>query len=184
MDLPILVGAVSLRSCPGQEFHGEVFNHLTALYNFALSMTQNEDDAADLVQETYLRALRFQHQFQPGTNLRAWLFKILRNVLNKSYLRRSREPTVEDPELEEGAATLAEAERVRGREAASLVRVDVNAALKRLSNPFQTTILLSDVEGFSVEEIADIMGCPKNTVKTRLFRGRALLRKRLRDYRN
>ncbi|MFQ5882496.1 MAG: sigma-70 family RNA polymerase sigma factor [Candidatus Methylomirabilales bacterium] len=168
-------------------FQHEAVKHLTSLYNFALSMAKNEQDAADLVQETYLRALRFRHRFQPGTNLRAWLFKILRNAFIDSYWRRARESGIEDLDHEVSSATLAEVEGVRGAALGpvnSLVRIDLNEALEQLPEPFRTAILLSDVEGLSVEEIAEVMRCPKNTVKTRLFRGRRLLREPLEDYRS
>ncbi|MFQ5656730.1 MAG: sigma-70 family RNA polymerase sigma factor [Candidatus Methylomirabilales bacterium] len=169
-------------------FQHEAVKHLTSLYNFALGLTRNnQDDAADLVQETYLRAVRFQNRFRPGTNLRAWLFKILRNVYIDSYWRRSREPAMEDLEREGGSATVAEVEGVYGREAGPLnrlVRIDLNQALEDLPEPFRTAILLSDIEGLGIEEIAEIMDSPRNTVKTRLFRGRGLLRQRLKDYGN
>ncbi|MFQ5989492.1 MAG: sigma-70 family RNA polymerase sigma factor [Candidatus Methylomirabilales bacterium] len=168
-------------------FQHEAVKHLTSLYNFALGLAKNEEDAADLVQETYLRALRFRHRFQPGTNLRAWLFKILRHAFIDNYWRRSREPALEDPDPESGSATLAEVEGVRGEQAGPLdrlVRVDLKEALEQLPDPFRTAILLSDVEGLSIEEIAEIMESPKNTVKTRLFRGRQMLRKLLSDYGN
>ena len=169
-------------------FQHEAVKHLTSLYNFALGLAKNnQDDAADLVQETYLRAMRFQNRFQPGTNLRAWLFKILRNVYIDSYWRRSREPPIEDLESGGGSATMTEVEGVHGAGLGPLnrlVRVDLGHALDELPDPFRTAILLSDVEGLSIEEIAEIMDCPKNTVKTRLFRGRSLLRQRLSDYRS
>jgi len=166
-------------------FQNEAVKHLTSLYNFALWMAKNDQDAADLVQETYLRALRFWHRFEPGTNLRAWLFKILRNAFIDSTGRLTRESGMEDLEQEVKSATLAEVEGVHGAESGPLnrlVRMDVNKALEQLPDPFRTAILLSDVKGFSVEEIAEIMGCPKNTVKTRLFRGRRVLRELLKDY--
>ncbi len=171
-------------------FQHEAVKHLTSLYNFALGLAKNEDDAADLVQETYLRALRFHDRFQPGTNLRAWLFKILRNAFIDSYWRRSREPAIpaiEDAEGEQGSATLAGVEAARGIETEPLnrlVRIDLREALERLPDQFRTAIVLSDVEGLKVEEIAEIMDCPTNTVKTRLFRGRQMLRKTLREYEN
>jgi RNA polymerase sigma-70 factor (ECF subfamily) len=186
--LDLLKQYLSLKPGPEEDagaFQQEAVEHLTSLYNFALGLAKNEDDAADLVQETYLRALRFRHRFQLGTNLRAWLFKILRNVFIDSYWRRRREPAMEDLEANGGSATVTEAEGVRGADAGPLnrlVRVDLNEALEQLRDPFRTAILLSDVEGLSVEEIAGIMDCPKNTVKTRLFRGRQLLRKLLTDY--
>ena len=180
-----------LRSAAVQEdravFQHEAVKHLTALYNFALSLAKDEGDAADLVQETYLRALRFRHRFQPGTNLRAWMFKILRNAFIDSYWRRSREPAMEEAESEQGSATLVEREGVEGVGSESidrLVRMDLHEALEQVPDQFRTAILLSDVEGLSVEEIAEIMDCPPNTVKTRLFRGRRLLRGHLKDYGN
>ena len=168
-------------------FQHEAVKHLTSLYNFALGLVKNEEDAADLVQETYLRALRFHDRFQPGTNLRAWLFKILRHAFVDNYWRRSREPAIENAEAEKGSATLAEVEGARGVETEPLnrlVRIDLREALEQLPDQFRTAIVLSDVEGLKVEEIAEIMDCPKNTVKTRLFRGRQMLRKTLREYGN
>ncbi len=167
-------------------FNVEALAHLNSLYNFALGLTKNEADAADIVQETYLRALRFRHRFQPGTNLRAWLFKILRNVSVDSYWRRNREPVMEDLDPEGGSATLAEVEGVRGAEAGPvdrLVRMDLDEALQQLPEPFRSAIVLSDIEGLNVAEIAEVMQCPRNTVKTRLFRGRRFLRELLKDYR-
>lgn len=167
-------------------FNAEALAHLNSLYNFALSLTKNEEDAADLVQETYLRALRFRHRFQPGTNLRAWLFKILRNVFVDSYWRRNREPARDDLDPEGGSATLAAVEGVRGAEAGApdrLVRMDLHEALQQLPEPFRTAIVLSDIEGLNVEEIAEVMQCPANTVKTRVFRGRRYLQELLKDYR-
>lgn len=166
-------------------FQTEAVKHLTSLYNFALWLAKDEGDAADLVQETYLRALRFRHRFQPGTNLRAWMFKILRNAFIDSYWRRSRELTTEEANTEQGSATLVEVEGVGGVGAGPidrLVRIDLHEALERIPDQFRTAILLSDVEGLSVEEIAEIMDCPQNTVKTRLFRGRRLLREQLKGY--
>lgn len=170
----------------GDRFNDEAISHLNSLYNFALGLTKNEENAADLVQETYLRALRFQHRFQPGTNLRAWLFKILRNVFVDSYWRRNREPAREDLDLEEGSATLADVEGVRGAEAGPVdrvVRMDLHEALHQIPEAFRTAVVLSDIEGLNVTEIAEVMQCPGNTVKTRLFRGRRLLRELLNDYR-
>lgn len=167
-------------------FNAEALAHLNSLYNFALNLTKNAEDAADLVQETYLRALRFRHRFQPGTNLRAWLFKILRNVFVDSYWRRNREPARDDLDPEGASATLAGVEGVRGAEAGPvdrLVRMDLQEALQQLPEPFRTAIVLSDIEGLNVAEIAEVMQCPSNTVKTRLFRGRRFLQELLKDYR-
>lgn len=166
-------------------FQHEAVKHLTSLYNFALWLAKDEGNAADLVQETYLRALRFQHRFQSGTNLRAWLFKILRNAFIDSYWRRNRESVTDEADAEQGSVTLAETEGVGGVGSAPidrLVRMDLYEALGQLPEQFRMAILLSDVEGLSIEEIAEIMDCPQNTVKTRLFRGRRLLREQLKDY--
>ncbi|MFQ5947114.1 MAG: sigma-70 family RNA polymerase sigma factor, partial [Candidatus Methylomirabilales bacterium] len=136
-------------------------------------------------QETYLRAFRFRHRFQPGTNLRAWLFKILRNAFIDGYWRRHRESLTDEADADLGSATLTATEGVEGVGSESIdrvVRMDLYEALQRLPDQFRAAILLSDVEGLSVEEIAEIMDCPQNTVKTRLFRGRRLLRERLEDY--
>jgi RNA polymerase sigma-70 factor, ECF subfamily len=170
---------------PEDIFHQEALKHITPLYTFALGLAKNEPDAADLVQETYLRALRFRHRFQAGTNLRAWLFKILRNAFVDTYWRRAREPVAEDLESLGGSATLAEVEGVGGTGSGPLnraVRLDLTEALDQLPDPFRTAILLSDVHGLSVQEIAEVMDCPANTVKTRLFRGRRFLRGRLTEY--
>ncbi len=166
-------------------FNDQALAHLSSLYNFALGLTKNEGDAADLVQETYLRALRFRHRFQSGTNLRAWLFRILRNVFIDSYWRQNREPAGEHLDAEGASATLAEIEGVRGADAGPLdrlARMDLHDALQQVPEPFRSAIVLSDIEGLNVEEIAEVMQCPANTVKTRLFRGRRLLRELVKDY--
>ncbi len=190
LSLDLLKRYFRVRPATGADaapFQQEALKHLTALYNFALGLARNQDDAADLVQETYFRALRFQHRFQPGTNLRAWLFKILRNAFIDSRWRRRRESVTQDPDLEISSHLQVQGARERGEApgaANRLLRLDLREALEQLPDPFRTAILLSDVEGLSVEEIAEIMDCPKNTVKTRLFRGRTLLREWLRDYGN
>lgn len=166
-------------------FGGEAVGHLDALYNFALSLIRNEQDAADLVQETYLRALRFRHRFQPGTNLRAWLFRILRNAFIDAYWRGRRETVMADLEEGDTLTPASNGEQLFRRERGPgqrLLRLDLQDALEQLPEPFRTAILLSDVHGLSGKEITEIMGCPENTVKTRLFRGRRLLRDLLQDY--
>jgi RNA polymerase sigma-70 factor (ECF subfamily) len=152
-------------------------------------MTRNPQDAEDLVQETYLRAFRFFGQFQPGTNLRAWLFKILTNNYINSYRKASAEPrnssldSTEDfslyqqmaRELPGGSAGWDVETEVLDRFAAQ----DIREAIENLPPAFRMTVLLADVEGFSYKEIAEITGVSKGTVMSRLFRGRRLLQKAL-----
>ena len=165
------------------DFTEQALHHLDALHNFAVYLARNRHDAEDLVQETYLRAFRFAHQFEPGTNLRAWLFQILMNTFRTFYRRREREPLIADPErseaspaqLEDGGAWKAAAE-------SSLSGMDLERAIASLSSEFRSVLLLADLEGFHLDEIAQVMDCPVGTVKSRLFRARHLLRAALRDY--
>jgi RNA polymerase sigma-70 factor (ECF subfamily) len=165
----------------------EALQHLDALYTLARWLARDPVEAEDLVQETYLRALRSAHQFQPGTNLRAWLFQILRNHFLTTRTRRSREPELVDPERLEGlGAAGAGASGMAGgsRGVPDAARgLDLTAALNRLPEEFRSVVLLADVEEFQMGEIARIMGCPVGTVKSRLFRARAMLRGLLTDYR-
>jgi RNA polymerase sigma-70 factor (ECF subfamily) len=159
--------------------------HLDALYRVARSLTGRDDDAEDLVQETYARATAGWAQFTAGTNLRAWLFRILRNAFIDSY-RRSRTNPVRvglDEEFADSVTSAreplrsdAELERLR-----SVVTADIEAALASLSVDARAIILL-DLEGFTETELADALGCAVGTVKSRLARARAILRERLRDY--
>ena len=161
------------------DFHQDALGHLDALYGFALFLTRNRPDADDLVQETYLRAFRFAHRFTPGTHLRAWLFQILRNTFLTFYRRASRELAILDkdwPDGEDGWALEAPPIPVG-------VAHDLGRALAELSEEFRSVLLLADLEEFALGEIAEIMDIPVGTVKSRLFRARRLLRRRLADYR-
>ena len=163
------------------DFRQDALGHLDALYGFALSLTRNQPDADDLVQETYLRAFRFAHRFEPGTHLRAWLFQILRNTFLTFYRRGSRELAILDKD-----DTSAEGNDRWDPEAPAVpvaATVDIERALGELPEEFRTALLLSDLEGFPLDEIAEIMGTPVGTVKSRIFRARRLLRRRLADYR-
>ena len=163
----------------------EALSHLDALYNLARWLARDPTEAEDLVQETYLRAIRAAHQFQPGTNLRAWLFQILRNTFFTRYKRKGREPEVMDPEVLDRMSTLDRPTGVENRLAGpqdGTAGLDLTAALKRLPEAYRSVVLLADVEDFSMGEIARIMDCPVGTVKSRLFRARAILKELLRDY--
>jgi RNA polymerase sigma-70 factor (ECF subfamily) len=163
----------------------EALQHLDALYNLARWLVRDPVEAEDLVQETYLRALRAAHQFHPGTNLRAWLFQILRNTFYTQYKRNQRGPKAVDPEELERAVHASGAVRAGEGLAGSAdgaAGLDLTSALNRLPEEYRSVVLLADVEDFTMGEIAAIMGCPVGTVKSRLFRARGILKDLLRDY--
>ncbi len=171
------------------EFEAEALRHLDALYRTALRMTRSEADAEDLVQETYIRAFRFRDQFTLGTNMKAWLFRILTNTFINTYRRKAAQPEVTDLEgvdefslyrrmVDDRSASSSpdpEAELLKG-----VVDTEVTDALEELPEKFRTTVLL-DVEGFSYKEIAEMLSIPIGTVMSRLHRGRKFLQKRLYD---
>ncbi len=168
-----------------ERFEREVLPLLPNLYSAALRMTRNPADAEDLVQETYLRAYRGFSGFEEGTNLRAWMYRILTNTFINSYRKKQREPvTVQEDDLDEwylydklgesGVEPSAEAEVIR-----SMPDEDVQRALEALPEGFRLAVLLADVEGFSYKEIAEILGIPIGTVMSRLHRGRRALEKAL-----
>jgi RNA polymerase sigma-70 factor (ECF subfamily) len=164
---------------------------MDALYSGALRMTRNPADADDLVQETYLRAYRGYERFEAGTNLRAWLYRILTNTFINSYRAKQRRP--QESELEE-VEDLYLYRRLGGLESASLGRsaedelmdtfseAEVKTAVESLPENFRMAVLLADVEGFSYKEIAEILDVPIGTVMSRLHRGRKALQKALYDY--
>ena len=170
-------------------FEQEALKHLDALYRTALRMTRNPQDAEDLVQETYLRAYRFFDQFQPGTNLRAWLFKILTNSYINTYRKASAEP--KNTSLEDTEEFSLYHQMAREMQTGSLdwdveaqvldrfAEADIREAIEKLPEAFRMTVLLADAEGFSYKDIAEITGVSKGTVMSRLFRGRRLLQKAL-----
>jgi RNA polymerase sigma-70 factor (ECF subfamily) len=168
-------------------FEREALPFMRDLFAAALRLTRNRTDAEDLLQETYLRAYRGFAGFRPGTNLRAWLYRILTNTYINSYRKRQREPqVVPDDSVEEwylydrlsreGAGASAEAEVLD-----ALPDEDVQAALESLPEQFRMAVLLADVEGFSYKEIAEMLGIPIGTVMSRLHRGRRALERRLWD---
>jgi RNA polymerase sigma-70 factor (ECF subfamily) len=168
-------------------FEAEALPLLPGMYSAAYRLTRNAADAEDLVQETFLRAYRGFHQFEEGTNLKAWLYRILMNTFINDYRKRQRQPqTVSDDEIadwylyskmaESGAEPSAETAVIE-----SLPDEEVQEALSSLPEQFRMAVLLADVEGFSYKEIAEIMGVPIGTVMSRLHRGRKALEKRLWD---
>jgi len=164
---------------PDQGF-ADALGHARQLYAAASRLTRNHADAEDLVQETYTRAYASFHQFREGTNLRAWLNRILTNTFINSYRRRQREPQVSGG-LEEWqlAADRAPAASQRSAEDTVLDRITdsrVTAALAALPGDFRLAVYLADIEGYGYREIAAIMDCPVGTVMSRLHRGRSRLR--------
>jgi len=165
--------------------------HMSSLYSAALRMTRNPADAEDLVQETYLKAYRAFASFEEGTNLKAWLYRILTNTFINSYRSKRRRP--EQSELDD-VEDLYLYRRLGGLEAAAAGRsaeeevldhftdTEVKAALEALPDQFRIAVLLADVEGFSYKEIAEIVDVPIGTVMSRLHRGRKALQKALFEF--
>jgi RNA polymerase sigma-70 factor (ECF subfamily) len=169
-----------------QRFETDALPYLSQLYGAALRLTRNPADAEELVQETFLRAYRAFDQFEQGTNLKAWLYKILTNTFISSYRKKQREPqTVSAEANEEFSLYDRLVEANVSPEAELLDRIpdeEVKAALEAIPEQFRTAVLLADVEGFSYQEIADITGVAIGTVMSRLHRGRKALQRALWDY--
>lgn len=171
------------------DFEARALEELDSLYGGALRMTRNPQDAEDLVQETFLKAFRAKDRFAPGTNLRAWLYRIMTNTYISAYRAKQRRPQqawsdeVTDSQLAEvGSHT---STGLRSAEAEALDRLTdttVTAALSELRDDYRMAVYLADVEGFSYKEIADIMETPIGTVMSRIHRGRKQLRDLLADH--
>ncbi|HEX8908891.1 MAG TPA: sigma-70 family RNA polymerase sigma factor [Anaeromyxobacteraceae bacterium] len=171
------------------EFEGLAMKHVDPLYSAALRLTKNERDAEDLVQDTFLRAYRFFDKFERGTNIKAWLFKILTNTFINRYRR-----TVKERSIVEGSEREAVHERFISREASEyaanpeqfffdrLLSDDVLRAVDALPIDFRMVVILADLQEFSYKEIAEILDVPVGTVMSRLYRGRRLLQKALAGY--
>ncbi len=171
-----------------ERFEAEALAYLDQLYGAALRMTRNPSDAEDLVQETFAKAFASFHQFTPGTNLKAWLYRILTNTFINSYRKKQRQPQTSGTDVEDWQLARAEAHTSTGLRSAEMDALDrmphsaVTDAMNALSPDFRLAVYLADVEGFSYKEIAEIMGTPIGTVMSRLNRGRNQLRTSLADF--
>jgi RNA polymerase sigma-70 factor (ECF subfamily) len=173
----------------GSEFEKEVLEHLPSMLVVATRLMRRGSEAEDLVQDTVLKAIRARTQFESGTNLRAWLLKILTNTFINRYRRGGLERSVLDgPDadpLADGWVSSSTMESLRDPESQALrpiLEAEIGQALDELPTEFRLAVVLSDVEDLSYKEISDVMGCPIGTVMSRLHRGRRMLKKRLYEH--
>jgi RNA polymerase sigma-70 factor, ECF subfamily len=171
-----------------KNFEREALPHMDALYRTALRMTKNENDAEDLVQEAFAKAYRFWDKFEPGSNCRAWLFKIMTNIFINEYRSKSRAPVavnvddIDDNFLYGQLAQNGSEDNPERQFFAKIFDDDVKKAIEELPDDFRMVVILSFLEGFSYQEIAEIADLQLGTVKSRLHRGRKLLQKKLFEY--
>jgi RNA polymerase sigma-70 factor (ECF subfamily) len=173
------------------DFHEEALPHMDAVFRFALRLSGAQDQAEDLVQETFLRAYRAWDQYTPGTQCKSWLFTICRNVFLRQRERGQRHDEIvsENVDRSAGPFEVVNPVWVKAVEAdpegdffTSIVDEEVLSRIQELPEDYRTAVILSDLEGFTYQEIADMTDVPVGTVKSRLFRGRRVLQKALYDY--
>jgi RNA polymerase sigma factor (sigma-70 family) len=168
-------------------FNNEFLPHIRSMYNFGYRLTLDQDDAKDLVQDTYLKAYRFIESFQKGTNAKAWLFRILKNSFINDYRKKSKEPSKVDYQDVETYYNSEDVDRqitpdLRVESLKDMIGDEISNALNSLDVDFRTVIILCDLEGFKYEEMAKILDIPIGTVRSRLHRARQLLKEKLSVY--
>jgi RNA polymerase sigma factor (sigma-70 family) len=178
---------ISLKQQRDARFEKEMLVHASALYNFAYRLTLDEDDANDLVQDTFLKAYRFYDSYQPETNAKAWLYRILKNTFINEFRRKSKAPIKVDYQEVESVYNSDDIDEkitndLRSESVQDLIGDEVANALNRLDVDFRTAIILCDLEGFTYEEMAKILDIPIGTVRSRLHRARNLLKEQLYEY--
>ena len=169
------------------DFEKEMIPHLDSLYNFAIRLTSDPIDAEDLVQDTIVKAFRFFGSYEKGTNAKAWLFRILKNSYINNYRKKSKQPQQVDYDevstyyenIRSEQSDTTDMEDILYRD---MLDDQITRALQRLPDDFRTVVLLCDVEGFTYEEIANMLDVPIGTIRSRLHRGRNLLRVELEEY--
>ena len=168
-------------------FENEFMPHIDSMYNFAFKLTFDEDEAKDLVQDTFLKAYRFINSFQEGTNAKAWLYRILKNSFINDYRKKSKQPAKVDYQEVEQYYNSEDTPReatvdLRLEMTKDMIGDEISNALNSLAVDFRTVIILCDLEGFTYEEMAKILDIPIGTVRSRLHRARNLLREKLGSY--
>jgi RNA polymerase sigma factor (sigma-70 family) len=168
-------------------FNNEFLPHINSMYNFGYRLTLDQDDAKDLVQDTYLKAFRFIESFQKGTNAKAWLFRILKNSFINDYRKKTKEPSKVDYQEVEMYYNSEEVDRqitpdLRVESLKDMIGDEISNALNALDVDFRTVIILCDLEDFKYEEMAKILDIPIGTVRSRLHRARQLLKEKLSEY--
>ncbi len=184
---PILLALIGDQKQLYADFEKEAIPHMDALFNFALRITGDRDEADDLVQETFLKAFRFFDKFEKGTNCKAWLFRIMKNTYINSYRKTSKEPDKIDYEEVENfyeniKPSSTDSAHLEKEMYDNLLDDELSNAIAALPEDFRTVIILCDIEGFTYDEIADFVDVPVGTVRSRLHRARKMLFAELYEY--
>jgi RNA polymerase sigma-70 factor (ECF subfamily) len=185
---PLSVPAVSQALLKRQkEFEAEAYPHKDILFNFALRTTGDKDDAHDLLQETFMKAFRFWDKYEKGTNIRAWLFRIMKNSYINRYRKETREPGMVDyDDVENFYDSIrddsTDSNDLQKRMYSNMLSDEVTEALQSLPEDFRTVVILCDIEGLMYDEISEFLNCPIGTVRSRLHRGRKMLEEKLYNY--